>query len=457
MFSPRHAILLLFTLTCGCTAVKEARKAQRGDSLLFGESTVTARQAGLDSAATHKLSELEALALRYHPSILQARQATESARLQCRLTRAGRLPQITASGGYSRSTQNTSSQRSSEKMSGSWSGGIGLDLLLHDFGKLKAQELQQRENLIAAEEHLRDTELEVLYNLRNAFYERHRAANLLRVALHSEAQYTQHLEEARVMAEVGTRRQYDVTKAGVDLGNARLDTIAASNSLTVSHAQLNRALGMAENPPYEIEPETSYAPTKIPNPATLMADARENAPALAVLRAHERAASAFVDQSIADLYPDLSLGANFDLSGRGFPLVWNFSWAIRAAQSVFDGHRRTTLISEAVTRLRTARANLASAEQSLFLDLLTARAQLETALKRSEVARLVQSQSSENLDVVNEQYRVGISSSIERTDAQVTMTQAQSDVIRAYYDEKIALARLLRLTGNIGQQAHSQQ
>ena len=446
MSPSRHASLVIIALFYGCRSVEDARRVQHGENMLPGETTVTATQAGLERASTNTLSALETLALRYHPSILQSLQAAEAARLQCRLTRAGRLPQITASGGYSRSTQNTRGTPSSGRMQGSWSGGVGIDLLLHDFGKLKAQARQDSENLIAAEEQLRETELEVIYNLRVAFYERHRAAHLLRVALHTEEQYAQHLEEARVMVEVGTRRQYDVTKAGVDLGNARLETIAASNSLAVSHARLNRALGLAENPAYEVADDiTPQAAVK--DSDALMAEARANTPALAVLQARERAASAYVDQTIASLYPDLSLGANADISGRNFPLVWNFSWAMRAAQSVFDGHRRTTLIREAVTRLRTARANLASAEQSLHLDILTARAQLDTARQRSEVARMVERQAAENVDVVNEQYRVGLSSAIERTDAQVAMTKAQSDVIRARYDERIARASLLRLTG----------
>lgn len=47
--------------------------------------------------------------------------------------------------------------------------------------------------------------------------------------------------EARIMAEVGTRRQYDVTKAEVDLGNSLMDVITYSNTLLVTRAQLNRA------------------------------------------------------------------------------------------------------------------------------------------------------------------------------------------------------------------------
>lgn len=445
MPSLRHVTLLLILPLCGCNTMRNARQAQSETDRLEGETTISAAAAGLAPDVPQTLEQLERLARRYHPSVLQARQSVASARHQCRITGSSRLPQITASGGYSRSTQNTWGRETRSEARGSWSGGLGLDLLLYDFGKLDAQERQALQALIAAEEQLREAEITVTYNVRSAFFERHRAENLFLVALQSERQYAEHLEEARVMVEVGTRRQYDATKAEVDWGNARLEAVTASNSLTVAHAQLNRALGIAENPAYAID--TALLPATSKSLAELMAAARENTPSLAVLRARERAASAYVDQTIADLYPDLSLSADADLSGRGFPLVWNFSWAIRAAQTLFTGYRKTARIDDAVAQLRIARARVADAEQTLHLELVTALAQRESAHKRSEIARLVQKQAAENMDIVNEQYRVGLSSSIERTDAQVALTRAQSDLIRAYYDEQAAHARIAHLTG----------
>lgn len=438
--------LLLLTALCGCKTVKQARQAQSPDDRLAGEFTVTAAQAGLGTDRSYALTNLEAMARLHHPSILQAAQNVVAARLQCRMTHSGRLPQISASGAYSRSTHNAYGRRpNSTEMSGSWSGSLGLDLLLYDFGKLDAQERQALESLVAAEEQFRETELEVSYNVRSAFFDFHRSGELYRVALDSEKQFSQHLEEARVMAEVGTRRQYDITKAEVDRGNARMDVITYSNAFLVARAQLNRAIGLAAAPDYLVgEGEVAPHPEDI---ETLMKSARENAPSLAVLRARERAASAYVDQTIADLYPDLSLGAEAGLTGRGFPLAWNYSWALRVAQNLFDGHRKTARIEESVTQLRIARSRVADEEQTLYLALMNAVTLREGAKKRLEVSELIQRQAIENLDIVNEQYRVGVSSSIERTDAQVTVTQAKADVVRARYDEQAARARIARLIG----------
>jgi len=407
--------------------------------------TAAAAQMGLSPAGRYALTNFETVAHTYHPTLLQARQNVESARLQYRMTHSSRLPQITTSGTYNRSTQNAG-RDTSTGMRGSWGGSLGLDLLLYDFGKLDAEERQALESLIAAEEQLRETELDVTYNVRAAFFEHHRSDELVRVAVESEQQYAQHLEEARIMAEVGTRRRYDVTKAEVDLGNARLALITTSNALVNARAQLNRNLGLAEQTVFDIG--DGFLPPHLGSSAdTLMTIARDNAPALAVLRARERAASAYVDQTIADLYPDLSLVADGDLSGRGFPLLWNFSWALRLTQNLFDGHRKTARIDEAVTQLHIARSRVVDAEQTLYQNLVNAVAELESANKRLETAKLVRRQTEENRAIVNEQYRVGVSSSIERTDAQVAVTQAQADVVRARYDSQIACARIARLTG----------
>ena len=442
----RFGLLFLITTFCGCKTVKQARHAQSEADRLPGETTVTAAEAGLTDSRPYALTNLEQIALQYHPSILQARQAVESARLQCQLIRAGRLPQINAGAAYSRNTQNARGRSSSTEMQGSRSGSLGLDLLLYDFGKLDAQDRQALEELVAAEEQFRTAELEVAYTVRTAFFELHRSAELFRVACESEKQYAQHLDEARVMVQVGARRQYDVTKAEVDWGNAALTVITASNTLVTTQAQLNRALGLTEYPAYAVR-DDAMPPRPDTDVAALMACARENDPSLAVLRARARAASSAVDQTIAELYPDLSLGSSLSFAGRDFPLIWNFSWAVSAAQNVFDGYRKTDRISMAVTQLRIARANVASAEQTLYLNLVSAVAECKSSRKRLEIAKMVERQATENRDIVNEQFRVGISSSIERTDAQVAVTQAQADVVRARYDEQTAQARIARLIG----------
>lgn len=446
----RVATLAVALTTCwyGCETVERARSVQNEDIKVPGEFTVTPETAGLISGRDYSLTELEQIALEYHPSICQARQDLESARLQLNMTRSSRLPQISASGGYTRSTANNAAVHPySGTTSGSWSGSLGLDLLVYDFGKLDARDRQCVEQIIAAEEQLRATQIEVVYALRTAFFERLRRQQLLAVALENAHQYRVHLEEAESMLEVGTRMQYDVTKAKVDWGNACLDVITASNNVKTAQGDLNLSLGLAESPLYGLTESELPRPLVEHDADMLMVIARENSPSLAVLKARERSALSAVDEMIAELFPDLNFGFSFDLSGRGFPLVWNFSGALRAAENLFDGKRNMAQIDQTVTDLRNARSRVAAAEQNLYSDLVKAVAQRDSARESSAIAKMVYDQAKENLAIVEEQYRVGTASSVERTDAQTSVTQAHAKVVTAYYDELDAQAKIDYLIG----------
>jgi outer membrane protein TolC len=61
-------------------------------------------------------------------------------------------------------------------------------------------------------------------------------------------QFELHLEQAKGFYEVGTKPKFDVTKAEVDLSNARLNLIRAENSLRIAIVNLNNAMGITEAP-----------------------------------------------------------------------------------------------------------------------------------------------------------------------------------------------------------------
>ncbi len=445
-------VFLFFVIAflSGCKTVRQAREAQAETDLPAGEATVSAARAGLESVGTYALTNLVRIALESHPSVLKARQAVESARIQVHSIRGERLPSVSAGSSYSRDTANSWGYKTDANMRGSWSGSLSLDLLVYDFGKRDAKEKAAIETLVAAEKQFRQTQLDVVYAVQSDFFELLRSAALVQVSIESEKQYAEHLNEARTMAEVGTRRPYDVTKAEVDWGNARLSVITDSNTLITARAQLTRDMGLAEETRFAVG--EGVMPDNAESADRLMARAKEEVPSLAVLAAKTRAASFAVDQAIADLYPDLSAGADASLSGRGFPFVWNFSWAAKIVQDLFTGFRKTDAVRDAVAQLRTARANQADAEQSLYLQLVQAVAKRESSRTSLTVAEIVLREATQNLEIVNEQYRVGLSSSVERTDAQVALTQAKSDVVRARYDYQTALAHIVYLTGQEGKE-----
>jgi outer membrane protein len=285
----------------------------------------------------------------------------------------------------------------------------------------------------------------VAYGVRTAFFDLARAQELRQVAEDAVRQYQAHLEQVKAYAEVGRRIRYDVTKAEVVLGNAQLNQISAANAVATARAVLNRSLGLAEEPGYRLG-----ASEDLPlagDADALMAAARERHPALRALRAQETFASAAVDETIADLYPSLRLTGQYGASGSRFPLIGNWWGAAQSAWSAFTGWRKTGRVDETAAQLRTARAATASREQQIHLEIRSALSQLDSARQRRQLSDLIVREAQESLNLVSERYRVGQASAVDVTDAQVALTQAQGDRVRARFDCQTAVAQLKHAIG----------
>jgi len=450
-FSSKNLCLTLLGLVSlnfasGCATVRQAREVQKGASALPGERLLLPSEVGLSSNSALTLARAVEIPLAYHPQIFQAAQSLAAATAQVYQARAAFWPQVSTSAGESRSTANTAGQPGSSSAHNSFSGSIGLDLLVYDFGKTPALLRQSYANLIAATENLRATRSDVSYATRTAFLSLGKAIELEQVANESVRQNQTHLDQVKAFLEVGRRTRYDLTKSEVDLGNAKLALIKARNDALTARASLNRSLGLAIDPGYTLQADlstivTAYAADQ------LMSRARQFHPRLKVLQARERVANAAVDEAIAALYPDIGLQAKYGFSGSRFPLIWNWSAALQGALQLFTGQRQTWRINEVVTQLRSARSQITEFEQTLYEDILTAIGQLDSSQQRLSLTDLITKQAAESLELISERYRLGAASSVEVTDAQVALTNARGEQVKAKFDYQAAMAQLKHACG----------
>ncbi|MEI8351237.1 MAG: TolC family protein [bacterium] len=442
-----HVLLVSgLCLGTGCATLRHAREVQNGEHTVPGERRLTAREAGLSSNTLLTIDRALAISLAYHPSIFQAQQALEAATAQVYQARAAYWPQLSASAGETRSTANTAGTPESHHAANSFSGSLGLNLLVYDFGKTPAQVRQAYARQLAAAEALRSARSDLAYSVRTAFYTLGKSLELSQVSADAVRQYRDHLAQVESFREVGRRTRYDQTKSEVDLGNAQLNLIRAQSDVSDARAALNRQLGLTEEPGYTTRPDD---PAAFPaaSAETLMETARKHHPGLRRLQIEEQVASAAVDEAIASLYPEIGLQARYGLSGGHFPLVWNWSALLQSSVQLFTGRRQTWAITEAVTRLRSARSKVADREQQIFEDLKNAVNQLISSRQRLSLTELLVRQAQESLDLVNERYRIGTATAVEVTDAQVALTGARAEQVKAKFDYQAAVAQIKHAVG----------
>ena len=432
----------------GCTTIKEARKIQQDPSLqLPGEYTMTAEEAGLHTDRPMNLSELEAIALKCNPKVLQASLAINQAEYALEDTKAQYLPSATLSAGHNRSTANRDRHHGTTHNTGSYSGSIGLNLTLFDFGKKDAAIIQAEKNLLAAAQEYIAARNAVVYNVRKAFFEFKRSIGLHDVAVEAVQQYLDHLEQVRLKREIGTLMDYDVIKAEVDYQNARLKEITTANDIATGWADLNQALGLMEYPIYILGDADVKEYSQ--DADELMALAREQEPTLIAMRYDIEAASARIDETIAALYPSLSLSFSGSVSGvnPGLPWLWNLSGGLSLSETLFNGGRNLRAIRSAVDSFRLSRSRYAAQEQTVYRNLIVAVLTMNRARQSLEVARLSEESAKQNLDIVNEKYKHGKATAVDRTDAQVSYSSAKANLVTAQFDYLEAQTAVSYLVG----------
>ena len=145
----------------------------------------------------------------------------------------------------------------------------------------------------------------VVQNVRQSYFNLLQARRLVGVADAALARSELNLRSAQGFFDVGTKPKSDVTRAEVEVANARVDVIRARNLVRFTETSLANALGLEATVPIEIDDILTYEPVTLDS-AQLLAEALGNRPELRQSQARLDAARAQLAGARARYLPDLT-------------------------------------------------------------------------------------------------------------------------------------------------------
>lgn len=122
---------------------------------------------------------------------------------------------------------------------------------------------------------------------------------------------------------------------------------------------------------------------------------------------------------------------------------------LRVSLPVFSGFSREARIGQRRATLRQAEARMNSLGAQAEAQLRNLADEMREARARASAQRLAVSQAERGYEIVGTQYREGISSRLELTDAEVALRQSQFNYARAVHDWLSAGARLDEAAGRV--------
>lgn len=389
------------------------------------------------------------IALRIHPDINAAANTANVNQSRIGQAKANYYPQIDWTSSASRTTVGSRSSFGFETKSvtfNSYSTGATLNQTIFDFGKTVSQVKVQRLNYDSSLSDLENVSEQIIFNVKQTYYGVLQARRNRDVSLEAVKQFDLHLEQARGFFEVGTKPKFDVTKAEVDLSNARLNLIKAENALKLALVNLNNAMGITEAPEYTIEDNLSFKKYEMTFEEA-MEKAYQNRPDLKSVIAKKQSAESAVELAKKGYYPVLTGTAGYDYAGNSFPLQKGWNIGATFSFPIFSGFLTKYQVEEAKANLNVLRANEESLRQTVFLEVQQAYLNLKDAEERIPTAELGVKQAEENFEIANGRYAAGVGNPIEVTDAEVSLSNAKTSYIQALYDYKVAWASLEKAMG----------
>jgi len=425
-------------------------------SLSFLPAASQGQQLPADEGLT--LERAVEIGIKNQPALINRASQVRASEARTGQAQSNWYPQLSANAGYGRTKPVTGGRglalapgspglsTSSGQSYEDYSSDLTLRQTIYDFGRTSSQVKVQNLNTDAARYDLESTRDDVVFNVKQAFFQVLQAQASRDVAKESLAQFQKQLERARAFFEVGRSPKFDVTKAEVDAGTAQLALIRAENQVKLARVNLNNAMGVPERYQYTVIDDKRAVGAVATFEDALQQAFSQRPDLLSVIRQKEASAES-VKVAKTNYFPTLSGNASYSWYGTQFPLGDGWNAGLNLTIPIFSGFLTKYQVAEAQANRDVVAASELSLRQDIVLQVEQAYLNFRESEERIVTAELTARQAKENYDLAQGRYDAGVGSPIEVSDALVSYRNAEIVYVNAVYDLKIAQAAIEKAIG----------
>ena len=333
----------------------------------------------------------------------------------------------------------------SKNIDNSYNNQITANMPLYTGGKLsgaiKSAKAGYKSALVGVQKAYNDMRSTVT----NGYYTVLQADDMQVLARESVARLEEHLKNVKAQYDVGVVAKVDVLRSEVELANAQQNLIKAENAYKISEANFNKIIGLPLETNLFLEDTLSYVPYD-KDLEYCLDYASKNRPELEQAKQGVEAARGQVKVARSGYQPQIIATAmqTWTTGDKHWPADEETQWrvGVQASLNIFD---------TGVTRSKAhaAEANYFSAEESyrdtvdaVMLDVRSQYLNLREAEKRISTTEVAVSQAEEDYRIAQLRYQAGVGTNTDVLDAQVALTDAQTNYLQSVYDYNISKTNL---------------
>ncbi|MBS4759431.1 MAG: TolC family protein [Clostridium sp.] len=387
------------------------------------------------------------IALENNPTILSQLISKDIYKNQIAQAWSNYFPTLNAQISYSRNDMMVTNFKFPMQKYNLWNmPNVGFNQLLYDFGKTGAQAGVAKKTYEASRETLQAGINDVVYQVKNAYYNQLFLQQQVEVYEDSVLQYQIHLEQAKAYYAIGGKAKIDVSTAQYNLDNTKLTLVQAKNAVESGFAQLTNAMGVPEFAKFDIQDRLDKRRYDITFDDSLKIACEQN-PTLLAAKKKMEGSKLLVKSSKVAFLPNLTGFGSYSKGGGTPSKDYGYQLGAQLSYSNLNLLLLKQQVDEATLTYKKDQADYETQRQKVYLDVKQAYIQLKNAQESIPVARSSMDVAKERYELAAGRYKAGLGDAIELKDAQNEYMNAKLQYYNTLMQYHISAANLERVIG----------
>jgi len=328
---------------------------------------------------------------------------------------------------------------------------LNFTLPLFTGGRLTSGYRSAKLGYMSTQESARQTTNETVLNVKRGYYNYLLAKQLVGVTEEALSLAEKTLQNVKNMFDVGVSSRLDLLRVEVRAANLKPPVIQARNNVAVAELSLKTLLGLDVAQPIEVVGEMTYSPVNI-NLEESLAKALQNRPELSQVQYQKDIAAEMIKIARADYLPTIAISGSYSTWADRFVFTKNtwqdfYSFNLVLSIPLFNGLQTPAKVAESKALIREIEFaekglvnNIKFEVQASYLTMINAQEALLSQEKNIDAAQ-------ESVRVAELNYSEGLITITDLGAAQVALSEARINYLRAIYEYDVSLAQLEKATG----------
>ncbi len=329
-----------------------------------------------------------------------------------------------------------------------YSNSASVNWILWSGNKVESQVSQAKLSLDSSQWGVAQARQQLKYDATDAYFKFMAARDNVKLSLESVERLERYLRDVKLQFEVGVVAKVDVLRSEVELAKAKQTLIEARNTYEVTMANLNNIVGLPLTTVLNVRGDLTYEKYERELAAAIDLALRQR-PEISQYANAAKIAQEGVTIAKSGYLPTVSAVYNAGWYDSKFAGGNNYNWSayLQTSWTLFDSGLTAGKVKQAVEAYKKAQEQLKQTVDSVQLDVQSTYLTMKSAEQSIQTSRAAVGLAEEDYMIKVIRYQAGVGTNLDVLDAQVSLTTAKNNYLKAMYEYNNYRAKLDKAVG----------